>query len=161
MLTKQTIKEITGATIYHRGLELFRQNKVLSFQSEDRNEEIYVKATVQGSGRKKYKVTLAYDTLYEEITECYCDCPAFYSYDGLCKHCAAVLFVCEDRLEEHYAIFDYIEEPGQTIWSMKMDVFSPEPPLSRQRLLSKICSNVKEPKQPPPYYKAFLMKRLC
>lgn len=114
VLTKQTIKEITGATIYHRGLELFRQNKVLSFQSEDRNEEIYVKATVQGSGRKKYKVTLAYDTLYEEITECYCDCPAFYSYDGLCKHCAAVLFVCEDRLEEHYAIFDYIEEPGQT-----------------------------------------------
>ena len=112
MLDKQLIKEITGPTIYNRGLELFRQNKVLSFESTTEEEEVYVKAVVQGSGRKKYKVELTYNSFYEDVAGCYCDCPAFYSYDGLCKHCAAVLFACEDRLEEQRSIFDYIAEPG-------------------------------------------------
>lgn len=73
-----------------------------------------MEAVVQGSGRKKYKVRLAYNTFYEDLTECFCDCPAFYSYDGICKHCAAVLLECESRLDEQQSIFDYIEEPGHT-----------------------------------------------
>lgn len=127
MLTKQIIQEITGTTIYNRGLELFHQNKVLSFQSRTNNEEIYVKATVQGSGRKKYNVSLAYNTFYENVTECLCDCPAFYSYDGLCKHCAAVLFTCEGRLEEQSSIFDYINEPGHSGHKRRLsDYLGPE-----------------------------------
>lgn len=127
MLTKQLIKEITGPTIYNRGLELFRQNKVLSFQSRTDDEEIDVKATVQGSGRKKYNVSLIYNTFYEDVAECHCDCPAFYSYDGLCKHCAAVLFMCESRLEEQHSIFDYIEEPGHSGQKRRLsDYLGPE-----------------------------------
>ena len=37
MLTKQLIKEIAGTTIYNRGLELFKQNKVLTFKSNSQN----------------------------------------------------------------------------------------------------------------------------
>ncbi|MBD5526345.1 MAG: DEAD/DEAH box helicase family protein [Lachnospiraceae bacterium] len=114
MLNKQIIKEITGPTIYNRGLELFRQNKVLTFQSEEQDEEIFIKAVVQGSGRKKYKVELFYNTFYEDLSECFCDCPAFYNYDGICKHCAAVLLECESRLDLQQTIFDYIEEPGSS-----------------------------------------------
>ena len=112
MLTKQLIKEIAGTTIYNRGLELFKQNKVLTFKSNSQNEEITVKATVQGSGRKKYKVTLSYNTLFDDVSECYCDCPAFYSYDGICKHCAAVLLAYEEQQDMQQAIFDYIDTPG-------------------------------------------------
>ncbi|MDE6386927.1 MAG: SNF2 helicase associated domain-containing protein [Lachnospiraceae bacterium] len=112
MLNKQIINEITGATIYTRGFELFRQNKVLTFQSKEQDEEIIMKAVVQGSGKKKYKVELVYNTFYEELSECFCDCPAFYNYDGICKHCAAVLLECENRLDVQQSIFDYIEEPG-------------------------------------------------
>lgn len=114
MLNKQIIREIAGATIYNRGLELFRQNKVLTFQSKEQDEEIIIKAVVQGSGRKKYEVELTYNTFYEDLSECFCDCPAFYSYDGICKHCAAVLLACENRLDMQPTIFDYIEEPGST-----------------------------------------------
>ncbi|MDE7132106.1 MAG: DEAD/DEAH box helicase [Lachnospiraceae bacterium] len=114
MLNKQIIKEITGPTIYNRGLELFRQNKVLTFKSEEQDEEIFIKAVVQGSGRKKYKVELFYNTFYEDLSECFCDCPAFYNYDGICKHCAAVLLECESRLDIQETIFDYIEEPGSS-----------------------------------------------
>ena len=113
VLTKQIIQEITGTTIYNRGLELFRQNKVLTFQSREQDEDIFINAVVQGSGRKKYKIELTYNTFYEELSECYCDCPAFYSYDGVCKHCAAVLLACESRLDIQPTIFDYIEEPGR------------------------------------------------
>lgn len=112
MLNKQIINEITGSTIYKRGLELFQQNKVLTFQSKVQSEEIFIKAVVQGSGKKKYEVELVYNTFYEDLSECFCDCPAFYNYDGVCKHCAAVLLECENRLDIQETIFDYIEEPG-------------------------------------------------
>lgn len=112
MLNKQIINEITGSTIYKRGLELFQQNKVLTFQSKVQSEEIFIKAVVQGSGKKKYRVELVYNTFYEDLSECFCDCPAFYNYDGVCKHCAAVLLECENRLDIQETIFDYIEEPG-------------------------------------------------
>lgn len=114
MLSRQTIREITGTTIYNRGLEIFQEKKVLSFKYKEEDEEILMNAVVQGSGRKKYKVDLTYNTFYEDISECFCDCPAFYSYDGLCKHCAAVLLECESQLDEQQTIFDYIETPGQT-----------------------------------------------
>lgn len=112
MLTRQIIQEIAGTTIYNRGLELFCENKVISFKSKDKDEEIHVTATVQGSGRKTYEVELTYNTFYEDLAECFCDCPAFYSYDGICKHCAAVLLECESRLDMQSTIFDYIENPG-------------------------------------------------
>ena len=69
MLNKQIIHELTGTTIYNRGLDLFLQHKVLSFQSKEQNEEIYMKAFVQGSGKKKYEVELTYNTFYEDLSE--------------------------------------------------------------------------------------------
>lgn len=114
VLTKQIIKEITGSTIYNRGLELFQEHKVLSFKSREEKDDISMEAVVQGSGRKKYNVELTYNTFYEEVSSCYCDCPAFYNYDGICKHCTAVLLACEDQLDDQRTLFDYINEPGRT-----------------------------------------------
>ena len=112
VLTKQIIEEITGSIIYNRGLELFRENKILTFKSQEQKDLISMEAVVRGSGRKKYNVELIYNTFYEEVSSCYCDCPAFYNYDGICKHCAAVLLACESRLDEQQTLFDYIDEPG-------------------------------------------------
>ncbi len=120
MLNKQIINEIAGSTIFNRGYELFCQKKVLTFQSKKQDEEIFMKASVQGSGRKKYKVELVYNTFYEYLSECFCDCPAFYNYDGICKHCAAVLLECESRLDMQQTIFDYIEEPGSAVQKRRL-----------------------------------------
>ena len=73
MLNKQIIQELAGTTIYNRGLELFRQNHILTFESSEEAEDIFINAVVQGSGRKKYRVELTYNTFYEELSECYCD----------------------------------------------------------------------------------------
>ncbi len=127
MLNQQIINEITGPVIYSRGYELFCQNKVLSFKSKEQNGEIFMKAVVQGSGKKKYTVELVYNTFYENLSECFCDCPAFYNYDGLCKHCAAVLIECENRLDIQSTIFDYIEKPGNDGKKRRLsDYISPE-----------------------------------
>lgn len=114
MLTRQIIQEIAGDTIYNRGFELFRENKVLTFRAEEKSDEIHILAVVQGSGSKKYKVEITYNSFYEELSECFCDCPAFYSYDGICKHCVAALLDCENTLDTQTTIFDYIEDPGRT-----------------------------------------------
>ena len=65
MLNKQIIKEIAGPTIYNRGLELFRQNKVLTFQSKEQDEEIFIKAVVQGSGRVFQRIDLGSSDNYK------------------------------------------------------------------------------------------------
>lgn len=134
MLTRQIIQEITGPTIYNRGFQLFHEQKVLTFQSKEQDDEIHVTAVVQGSGRKTYKVELTYHTFYETLSECFCDCPAFYSYDGICKHCAAVLLECENRLDTQTTIFDYIDAPGHAGHRRRLsDYFNPE----NSRFLSK------------------------
>ena len=127
MLNQQIINEITGPVIYNRGYELFCQNKVLSFKSKEQNGEIFMKAVVQGSGKKKYTVELVYNTFYENLSECFCDCPAFFNYDGVCKHCAAVLLECESQLDIQSTIFDYIEEPGTNSHKHRLsDYIGPE-----------------------------------
>ena len=110
MLNKKIIKKLAGASIYSRGLEVFYQNQVKSFEFKEEDDEVFIRAIVQGSGRKRYNVELIYDMLYEDLSECYCECPAFFNYDGICKHCVAALLEYENQLDEQMSIFDYTDE---------------------------------------------------
>lgn len=56
-----------------------------------------ISAAVKGSGRNVYNTGFQYDTEADRIKEAYCDCPAFRSYSGICKHCVAVLLEYGDR----------------------------------------------------------------
>ena len=92
MLSKRQIKQLAGSVIYNRGLELYYQDKVMQFCADElEEEEIGIRARVKGSGRKEYNVELVYHKFYEDLSESYCECPAFFSYAGICKHCVAVL----------------------------------------------------------------------
>lgn len=115
MLNKQEIKRLAGPASYNRGLELYYQNRVLQFHVDEVGEdEIYIQASVKGSGRNSYDVELKYNTLYDELEESYCECPAFFSYAGICKHCVAVLLAYMDYEDHQMNISDYIQErvPG-------------------------------------------------
>ncbi|MCM1122359.1 MAG: DEAD/DEAH box helicase [Eubacterium sp.] len=109
MINKKIIKRIAGTSIYNRGLDLFNQNMVKTFEYKEDGEEAFLKAVVQGSGTKRYNVELVYDNMYEDLSECYCECPAFYSYEGICKHCAAVLLEYEEQTDSQQSIFDYMD----------------------------------------------------
>ena len=56
-----------------------------------------VSATVKGSRRNVYNTGFQYDAEADRLKEVYCDCLAFRSYSGICKHCVAVLMEYGDR----------------------------------------------------------------
>lgn len=98
MLKRTAIRALCNTTAYQRGLDIYRTGKRI--QSLDIKSEGTVdkaSATVKGSGRNVYNTDFQYDTEADHIKKVYCDCPAFRSYSGICKHCVAVLLEYGDR----------------------------------------------------------------
>ena len=98
MLKRAAIRALCNTTAYQRGLDIYRTGKriqSLDIKSEGAVDKI--SAAVKGSGRNVYNTGFQYDTEADRIKEAYCDCPAFRSYSGICKHCVAVLLEYGDR----------------------------------------------------------------
>ena len=111
------IKRMTNTTTYNKGQDLYYLEKVIRFEADETDMgNVKINAQVKGSGKKIYDVELVYDGLLDEIMESYCDCPAFYSYSGICKHCVAVLLEYEAYQESDRQItlsqFMEAEEEG-------------------------------------------------
>lgn len=90
MLTREQVRRLARYS-YARGLDLYQQNKVISMDREEDAQHCRIDACVKGSGRKRYEVKLSIEKETDKVAESYCECPAFFSYEGLCKHCVAVL----------------------------------------------------------------------
>ncbi len=99
MLTRTKIRNLTHAAFYARGLDLYLSDKVKELQMRKESFVDMVDARVEGSGTKEYHVRICYDDVRDELVREECDCPAFYSYEGLCKHIVAVLLKYLDRKE--------------------------------------------------------------
>ena len=98
MLKRTAIRALCNTTAYQRGLDIYRTGKriqSLNIKSEGAVDKI--SAAVKGSGRNVYNIGFQYDTEADCIKKVYCDCPAFRSYSGICKHCVAVLLEYGDR----------------------------------------------------------------
>lgn len=96
MIGKDLIKEMCEkSAVYSRGRELLHAGYIKSIHCEsdtlDGCETVAIQARVQGSGINMYQVTAKINEELSEIEEISCTCPAYYSYEGICKHCTAVL----------------------------------------------------------------------
>ena len=94
MLKRTAIRALCNTTAYQRGLDIYRTGKriqSLDIKSEGAVDKI--SAAVKGSGRNVYNTGFQYDTEADRIKEAYCDCPAFRSYSGICKHCDILLIM--------------------------------------------------------------------
>lgn len=100
MFTRDSIRKMAKYS-YARGVEIFNQNRILAFSVREKGMEQEISARVRGSGGRNYSVEMTVDWEDGRILECDCDCPAFYSYDGLCKHCVGVLlaYIAQRRRE--------------------------------------------------------------
>ncbi len=100
MITIADIKDEANTRTYLKGRQLYQEEHVLHLDYEDSEEDGYaqriVKAVVQGSGYNQYNVTINVDEEYHTIVESRCNCKAFSSYAGICKHCVAVLLTYID-----------------------------------------------------------------
>lgn len=115
MLTKSDIRRKTNTTAYSRGMDIFLANSILEFTVEEDIEFDYIKAGVKGSGRNNYEVSIVYDIKEDEVEDIYCECPAFYNYSGICKHCVAVLLEYIDYEERNNAIEVFVRKRAENL----------------------------------------------
>ena len=71
---------------YKRGLSYSLNHRVLNFNFDPQN--MMVEAVVRGT--QDYEVAICFDD-NGRIEHYVCDCPAYYSYFGACKHVVAVM----------------------------------------------------------------------
>lgn len=80
---------------YRRGKELYETAGVFDFSYElylvDELPVADVRAKVRGINQEYYEVTATIDEEFGDVTNCNCGCEAFYNYEGMCKHCVAML----------------------------------------------------------------------
>lgn len=107
MFSNDDIIRMAGGVTYERGRQLYDAGYVLDMDVQTAGDYDEIVASVRGSGAKVYETDLLILRETGELEECYCECPAFRSYDGICKHCVAVWL--QYRAEEGYEE----EEDGQ------------------------------------------------
>lgn len=95
MFSVSDLKENAYPASYRKGKALYEAGGVFDF-----SYEMYlsndlpvadVSAKVLGNNRDHYNVTATVDEEFGDVTNCNCECDAFYNYEGMCKHCIAML----------------------------------------------------------------------
>lgn len=115
MIDREYLQYMVGEHVYFKGMQIYNGGKILDVSVDEAVEEDYVEAFVKGSGTNIYQVTLRYDLENDDVDYVECDCPAYYNYDGVCKHCVAVILAYIDYKNETDGIFDADEfEIGST-----------------------------------------------
>lgn len=83
----------TYGNTWKRGEKLAASNAIHNISIEEnhnKSDEIIISAKVSGSYLQPYNTELRINTEINKITQIYCDCEAFHSYSGACKHCVAL-----------------------------------------------------------------------
>lgn len=92
-----TVKDVSfqcmGPNAFERGRLIYKVRNVTDFTMEKTKDEnkILVKAKVKGSNVADYEVMAYVNETLGKVERADCECPAFNSYAGLCKHCVAML----------------------------------------------------------------------
>lgn len=94
MLTINEIKANCMTATYQRGKELYETDpfkNIEIYEEEDsyNSGDMCVEGKVKGSGTKWYK-TVVWINAQDNIMDYHCECPAYESYYGMCKHCVAM-----------------------------------------------------------------------
>lgn len=100
MISKTQIRNMSGNASYVRGQDVYQSGKVLDMSVKNTGAYDDIIASVKGSGRNIYEVDISVERENEEIESCYCECPAYGEYGGICKHCVAVLMKYNEYLND-------------------------------------------------------------
>ncbi len=92
------MKDIAAAAAnraaFERGVEYYNQRRVSKLKRAKDEQHTCEKVTAEVRGGKyNYEVEISFDQ-NGEMKESWCDCPAFYEYEGCCKHIVATLLCC-------------------------------------------------------------------
>lgn len=137
MFSVADIREAAYGTVYRRGKDIYETGGVADFSYEVYLEhdlpKAEITAKVRGNEKEYYHVSAIVDEEFADVASCSCECEAFYNYDGMCKHCVAVLFAYVNRREarEILRVKREPEVPAKKNVTQKM-----ETPLALKNLLN-------------------------
>ena len=99
MLSIQEIRGNCMGQTYARGKELFDAGEFnnIDIYEDDTYDNMVIDGLVKGSGSKHYSITVEIDPESEMIVDYQCECPAYETYYGMCKHCVALALVYRER----------------------------------------------------------------
>ncbi len=100
MISLKPIRENSGPEAYTRGNQIFKREKVFDMKVKEQGRLILADACVEGSVKPEYEVNLVYDQDEDNFLEYSCQCLAFYTDSGMCKHCVGVALELLRRQQE-------------------------------------------------------------
>ncbi len=106
MLTLADVKNIAFDKVFKKGLELQRLGNVKEFEysicSVNESPVAEIEAKVREDEDTYTKTSVTVDEDYADINEYSCDCEEIFHYEGLCRHCVAVLaeYIQRRRVKE-------------------------------------------------------------
>lgn len=116
-MTLDFIKRYCNRRIYENGYELYKKNKVLSYHDRF-NKDLgleYMGAVVEGSKGAYYDVTGIYRESDDILYDYTCTCDAYESYQGICKHCVALLLEYYSRRVGEVESGSYLSETSPVV----------------------------------------------
>jgi hypothetical protein len=101
MFSVSDIKEEAYPATFRKGKELYEAGAVAELTYDIYAEDDFpmadISAKVRGVYQDFYRVTAVVDEEFADISNISCGCEAFYNYEGMCKHCVAVLLAYVNR----------------------------------------------------------------
>ena len=101
MISRTEIRRLCNSSSYFKGMDLYHQGKIETLSVLERGEEDFVDAIVEGSSQNVYEVRITCRPEENKVAEAFCECPAYESYPGICKHCVAVLLAYLDEKKQN------------------------------------------------------------
>ena len=85
------LQDVKNGTTMAKGEDYFRRQRVKLIGCEKEGRTRTLSARVRSAnGTDQYAVFIGFKE-NGDVISCACDCPAFFSYDGPCKHCVATI----------------------------------------------------------------------
>lgn len=100
MIQLKAIRVESSPQAFTRGNQLYRRGMVEDLYFRKISGRLEADAWVEGSYDNRYRVELTYNLKSGEFTQYLCECPAYETYDGMCKHCVAVALEMMEREAE-------------------------------------------------------------
>lgn len=97
MISLKPIRENASAPAYTRGNQIYKKKMIHGFWSQNQGSMIMVEAQAEGSYGRVYQVELVYDRVGDDFLEYSCECEAFATYNGMCKHCVGAALELLER----------------------------------------------------------------
>ncbi len=110
MISLTPIRSASSSMAYTRGNQVYKNGKILEFAVQPEGDCLQVDAEVQGSYHNQYAVRLRYNAKKDKFDAYQCECEAYYTYSGMCKHCVAAalkLYYQETQEQRTLASFGY------------------------------------------------------